>query len=151
MRQKQDRKGIGGRKTKLTPEVQDKIVGAIRAGNYAAIAAEYAGITESCFYLWLRRGRAEGRGLYFQFLQAVKEAEREAEVRAVAIVQKHMGDNWTAAMTFLERKFPQRWGRRDRTPVEVDPRDVLAKLLGSSPEEIEEAVIEASEAGDDGK
>jgi transposase len=149
MKKKQSRKGIGGRRTKLTPEVQDKIVGAIRAGNYAAVAAEYAGITESCFYLWLRRGRAEGEGIYFQFLQAVKEAEREAEVRAVAIVQKHMADNWTAAMTFLERKFPDRWGRRDRTPVDTDPRDVLAKLLGSAPDEIDEAVIEAAEAGQD--
>jgi hypothetical protein len=23
-----------------------------------------------------------------------------------------MGKSWQAAMTFLERKFPQRWGRR---------------------------------------
>ena len=144
MTQKKGRKGIGGRSTKLTPEIQEKIVSAIRAGNYAVIAAEYAGICESTFYGWLRRGRAEAKGPFFQFMQAIKGAEREAEVRAVAHVQKHMGENWTAAMTYLERKFPQRWGRRDRTPVEVDPRDVLAKLLGSSPEEIEEAARKAA-------
>ena len=133
-----------GRRTKLNPEVQEKIVSAIRAGNYAMIAAEYAGICEGTFYGWLKRGREEGQGIYFEFLKAVKEAEREAEVRAVAHVQKHMTGNWTAAMTYLERKFPQRWGRRDRAPVEVDPREVLAQLLGSAPEEIEAAVSEAA-------
>ena len=56
-----------------------------------------------------------------------------------------MAENWTAAMTFLERKFPQRWGRRDRMPVEVDPREALAELLGSTPEEIEMAVAEAAD------
>jgi transposase-like protein len=144
------RRPNAGRKTKLTPEVQEKIVSAIRAGNYAAIAAEYAGISEGTFYGWLKRGREESKGVFFEFLKAVKGAEREAEVRAVAHVQKHFAENWTAAMTFLERKFPQRWGRRDRTPVEVDPRDVLANLLGSSPDEIEEAVAEAAEVGEDG-
>ncbi len=133
-----------GRRTKLNPEVQDKIVSAIRAGNYACVAAEYAGITQASFYGWLKRGREEGKGIYFEFLEAVKSAEREAEVRAVAMVQKHMANNWTAAMTYLERKFPHRWGRRDRTPVEVEPRDLLAELLGASPEDIEDAVEEAA-------
>ncbi len=145
MKEKQSRKRSVGRKTKLTPEIRERVVAAIRAGNYAVIAAEYAGISESSFYAWLQRGRERSTGPYAEFLEAVKEAEREAEVRAVAMVQKAMPENWTAAMTFLERKFPQRWGRRDRTPVEVDPREVLAELLGSSPEEIEEAVSEAAD------
>lgn len=102
----------GGRKTKLTPEVQEKIVSAIRAGNYAKVAAGYAGIGERTFYSWLERGEAAKSGIYLQFRQAVKGAEREAEVRAVAIIQKHMENNWQAAMTYLERKFPARWGRR---------------------------------------
>lgn len=104
----------GGRRTKLTPEIQEKIVSAIRAGNYANVAAEYAGIGERTFYRWLERGREANRGIYWHFWQAVKKAEREAEVRAVAIIQKHMEGNWQAAMTYLERKFPQRWSRRDR-------------------------------------
>ncbi|MCH9647761.1 MAG: hypothetical protein K0U98_05950 [Deltaproteobacteria bacterium] len=141
------RKRTGGRRTKLTPEVQTKIVTAIRAGNYACVAAEYAGITEATFYGWLRRGREAGKGIYFEFLQSVKGAEREAEVRAVALVQKHMEGNWTAAMTFLERKFPQRWGRRDRLSIDVDPREALAQLLGASPDEIETVVDEVAGKG----
>jgi hypothetical protein len=34
-----------GRRTKLTPEVQKKIVDALSAGNYFEVACEYAGIS----------------------------------------------------------------------------------------------------------
>lgn len=104
--QKKSRKGVGGRPSKLTPEVQEKIVSAIRAGNYAQIAAAYAGIGETTYYRWMQQGREATSGKYREFRQAVKTAESEAEVRAVAMVQSHMPNNWTAAMTFLERKFP---------------------------------------------
>ena len=140
-------RNCGGRPTKLTPEVQEKIVSAIRAGNYASVAAEYAGISESTFYSWLRRGREAKSGRFPEFLQAVKRAEKEAEVRAVAIIQKHMDNNWQAAMTYLERKFPQRWGRRDRLSVEVEPRAALAELLALRLEDLDEAVETAATEG----
>jgi hypothetical protein len=57
-------------------------------------------------------GEREEDGPYRAFRDAVKSAESEAEVRAVAIIQRHMGTNWQAAMTYLERKYPSRWGRR---------------------------------------
>ena len=105
-------KATTGRRSKLTAEVQEKIVRVIRAGNYAYIAAEYAGIGQSTFYRWLEQGEAQTTGPYRDFREAVKAAEREAEIRAVATVQQHMGKSWQPAMTYLERKFPQRWGRR---------------------------------------
>ncbi len=134
-----------GRKPKLTAEVQEKIIAAIRAGNYASVAAEYAGISERTFYNWLQWGQERGRGPYFHFLQAVKTAERESEVRAVAIIQKHMDDNWQAAMTYLERKHPSRWGRRDRLKIEIDPREALADMLALSDEDLDAAVDSAAQ------
>ena len=101
-----------GRPCKLTPEVQEKICRAIRAGNYAYVAAEYAGIGASTYHRWMQQGEQETSGPFREFRDAVKNAESEAEVRAVAIIQKHMERNWQAAMTYLERKHPQRWGRR---------------------------------------
>ena len=101
-----------GRRSKLTPELQEKICRAIRAGNYAYVAAEYAGIGTTTFYRWLELGEKEETGPYRDFRDAVKNAESEAEVRAVAIIQQHMGTSWQAAMTYLERKYPNRWGRR---------------------------------------
>jgi transposase-like protein len=101
-----------GRPCKLTPEVQAKICQAIRAGNYSYVAAEYAGIGASTYHRWMQQGEQETSGSFREFRDAVKSAESEAEVRAVAIIQRHMEKNWQAAMTYLERKHPQRWGRR---------------------------------------
>jgi transposase len=106
-----------GRPSKLTPEVQERIISAIRAGNYASVAAAYAGVGERTFYTWMEKGESQPSGKYAQFRHAVKSAESEAEVRAVATIQKLMPDTWQAAMTYLERKFPNRWGRRSRMDV----------------------------------
>ena len=39
----------------------------------------------------------------------------------MATVQQNMGKSWQAAMTFLERKFPQGWGRRLDVTTEGEP------------------------------
>ena len=140
--------GAPGRRSKLTPEVQQRIVSALRAGNYLHVAAEYAGIGKSTLYRWIQRGNVESHGAYRDFRDAVRTAEREAEVRAVAIVQKHMNNNWQAAMTFLERKYPHRWGRKDRVTVDVDPGEALATLLALAPEDIEATIDQAALLGD---
>ena len=133
-----------GRNPKLTPEVQEKIVAAIRSGNYANVSAEYAGISERTFYNWLQWGREREEEPYLQFMQAVKRAEREAEVRAVAIIQRLMVDNWQAAMTYLERKHPDCWGRRDRLKIDLDPREALAELLSLDTNDLDAAIQSAA-------
>ena len=70
----------------------------------------------------------------------------DREHHRLAIVQKHMVENWLAAMTYLERKFPERWGRRDRLRVEINPREVLSELLAVSCEEVDEAVEAAAQS-----
>ena len=46
---------------------------------------------------------------------------RTAVVYAVAMVKKAMPDNWQAAMTFLERRYPGQFARR--LEVKTDPTD----------------------------
>lgn len=127
-----------GRHSKLTPKVQEKIVSAIRAGNYAQVAAKYAGIGVSTYYNWLQRGKDEHNGIYREFLEAVKRAESEAEVRTVALIHRHMDSSWQACMTYLERKFPDRWGRTNRLQVEVRSRDALKETLAMSDAELDD-------------
>jgi transposase len=103
-----------GRPTKLTPRVQERIVRLIEAGSYAEPAARAAGISASTFYSWMERGELEDDGIFREFREAIKRAEAEAEVRAVNVVTGAMPRSWQAAMTFLERKHPDRWGRRSR-------------------------------------
>jgi hypothetical protein len=107
-----------GQKTKLTSIMQDRICQLLRAGCYAERAAAASGIDQSTFYRWLQRGEQEEDGLYREFRDAVKSAEAEAEARAVTIIQLAMPGDWKAAMTWLERKFPERWARRERMHLE---------------------------------
>jgi hypothetical protein len=100
------------RPTKLTPELQEKICNAIRAGNYYEAACGFVGIHYSTFRRWMIQGENAKSGKYKEFFEAIKKAEHDAEVRLVAQWQKHMPDNWQAIATFLERRYPERWGRR---------------------------------------
>ncbi len=136
----------GGRPTKLTPEVQERIVSAIRAGNYAQVAARYAGIGETTYYEWMKRGRAARSGKFAEFQKAIKKAEGEAEVRCVALIHKHMEGNWQAAMTYLERKFPDRWARTNRIKVDLNSLEILQDTLGVSKEDLNELIGSVDDA-----
>ena len=116
----------GGRPTKLDYKVQEKIIQAIKAGNYMETAAAYAGISKSTLYDWLKRGEREkqrvaknpryrirkSEKIYVDFSDAVEKALAEAEVRDVLLISKAAEEQWQAAAWRLERKFPDRWGRR---------------------------------------
>ena len=103
------------RPTKLTPAIQDRLVVAIRAGNYAGVACASAGIAPSTYYRWRERGEHEPDGPYGQFLAALQIAEAEAEVHAVAVIRRSMQSDWRAAMAYLERRHPGRWRRQTST------------------------------------
>ena len=128
------------RTTKLTPEIQDKIVQALLLGNYQETAALYAGIAEATFYGWMERGRNEPGSIYSEFLEAVEKAKASAEVKDVALIDRASQTSWQAAAWKLERKFPHKWGRMVRAEVsgpegapikvEVDAKAELKRLLG---------------------
>lgn len=130
-----------GRPTKLTPTVRDRIVAAIQAGNYAEIAAQYAGVGKTTYYRWMELGAAEDAPeMYREFRHAVESARSEAEIRNVALIQRAANEGtWQAAAWYLERTAWQRWGRRtvvtgdDGGPVrvEVSAKDALREKLAS--------------------
>ena len=103
-----------GRKTKLTPELQEKVCAALRVGNYATVAIQYAGISEHTYYEWLVRGEREPGSIYGDFFRAVRKAEADAEVESVAIIEAAGRDQWQARAWLLERKYPYKWGRFER-------------------------------------
>lgn len=104
---------MAGRKSKLTKELIEEAAKYIRAGNYANVVANYLGIGESTWYRWLQEGEVANSGLKREFWESIKKAEAVPEIRNVNIVQKAAEENWQAAMTYLQRRFPERWGRRD--------------------------------------
>ncbi len=141
-----------GAPTKLTPERQAKILEYIRQGNYIHTACQAAGITDQTFRNWRQRAE-DGEQPYSDFFEAVKRAEAEAEPGMVGSLTRHGSDNWVAAATFLERKYPTRWGRHDRVDHELSQQgiELLQELrkLGERPQ-VAGPVVEGEIVTEDG-
>jgi len=139
-----------GRPSKLTEELKANLTKVIAAGNYYQAACDYVGISYSIFREWIVKGEQAKSGKYFDFSEAVKKAEAQAEIRMVQEWQKQMPENWQAIATFMERRYPYRWGRQDKNKVELtgkdggaikidSPReDIICKLAGLASREREE-------------
>jgi hypothetical protein len=103
--------------------MQEKLCRIIRAGNYAETAAAACGINRDTLREWIKRGAREGAGRYHDLAVAIDEASGHAEVRAVAIIGKAAETQWQAAAWMLERKHPDRWGKR----ISVQAQNAMAQ------------------------
>ncbi len=104
-----------GRPSKLTPEIQEKIVQALSIGNYRKDAAEYAGLDAATLHRWMLRGSREKDSAYADFRTAVLEAESRAKITAIGCITKAMRNgDWRAAAYWLERKFPHQFSDRSQ-------------------------------------
>ena len=120
---------LGGRPLLLTPELQDNICGLISKGNYIKTACAASGIDERSYQYWNAQGRRdEAEGLedtvYVRFLHATKEAEALSQVRLISYVEDAAPKNWIAAITLAERRWPELYGRRDRSVIAVDVESI---------------------------
>ena len=94
-----------GRKTKRTPEVEKRILDALRVGATREDAFGAAGISERTFYEWMEQ--------FPQFSQSVVHAESACAVRMSARIYQEAtaekGD-WKAALEYLKRRRRAEWG-----------------------------------------
>jgi hypothetical protein len=118
-------------RSKLTPELQEKILLHLRVGAYVETAAACAGIHKDTFYEWMKKG-ARGMAPYAAFAAAVNKAVAESESRDLATILKAAQSQWQAAAWRLERRFPEKYGRNDRLKVDAkiehDGASLVAKL-----------------------
>jgi transposase len=138
-----------GRPTKCTPETVEAICNALRDGLYAVTAARLAKIDEVTLYRWLEQGE-KGVEPYAAFRQSVKEAEAKAEQDALKTAragatgtEMNPGPHWTSAMTFLERRWPDRWGKRDPQRAELSELEKKCKQLEIETAEAKLALLKA--------
>jgi hypothetical protein len=99
---------------KFSKALVDKLEAAISAGAYVETACAIVGISKGLFYRWKTRGAKEGKGPYRDFYLAIERAEAEAEKNAIETIRKAGRRQWTALAWYLERRYPGRWGRKDR-------------------------------------
>jgi len=97
----------------------------VREGQFRSTAARVLGIAPETLCRWM--ARPESR--YRQFRQALLAAEAGVEVDLVESVTKGATEDPQLALRLLERRFPQRWGRKHLV-AEIGP----AKTHGESAE-----------------
>jgi transposase len=103
------------RPPKITEEGRFRFCGLLEQGNHPEVACRAINIGESTYFRYMQRGRVEDSGVYHDFRLAVEAALAAAEVRAVSAIHSASLDDWRAAMAFLERRFPDRWQKRQTT------------------------------------
>jgi transposase len=94
-------------------EVLKQLLEAIADGNYMETACHLVGLSKVTVHNWTKRGEA-GEAPFDRFVNAVKAAEARAEAKMVANVRRasELPQFWAAAATHLERRHPDRWGKR---------------------------------------
>jgi transposase len=118
-----------GRPSKLTEDRQETICEALRKGVSIEGACQLAGIGESTFYSWRSRGEEEKERVreghhncqvrkeeqpYVDFLEETTRAIGESEEYLVEKIYEAAPETPNAALRLLERRFPERWSKKQK-------------------------------------
>jgi len=117
---KRAKKLEAGRPTSLTPELINEMCQYLEYGVYMETAAALCGISRNSFLIWLKRGRREEDGIFFEFKQRVEAAMAKSELKDVKNIDDQAARDWRASAWRLERKNAIRWGKKDTLKVEND-------------------------------
>lgn len=142
---------VTGRPTSLTPEVEKRVLEAIKAGNYKATACKLAGIHRDTLNGWELRGKT-GEEPYASFSDALQTAEAEAEsgllqqimTAAPAVVGISGPDMWQRLAWIMERRWPQRWSGRVRLQVSEELGAFTAKVRAALDDDTYRKVVDAT-------
>jgi hypothetical protein len=80
-------------------------------------AARVCGIPEETVRVWMHRGGLQSSGKFHDFANAVGQALAESEMGMVQVIQGAAKASWKAAAWYLERRFSERWGKKESVNV----------------------------------
>lgn len=150
-----------GRPNKLTEKVIKDISDAISIGSPQKMAAGFAGVSERIFYDWLAEAEAEierlkdseakynpAKRLLLQLSQSIQDAQANAGVSWLNVVNSAAQTDPKWATWMLEKKFPVDFGKQEKVDIDVtsggNPLDevlsrALSKAYGSEDEDNDES------------
>jgi hypothetical protein len=132
-----------GRPTRFTAERRDLFRAAYSTGVFPETAARHAGWSPATFYRILR-GTTPA---HVAFREDVRRIETELELRLAGTVTQAAFSDPRLALSLLERRFGERWGRRAAllgSRSEADPSQASA---ADAVVVVEPALIEAMVSG----
>jgi hypothetical protein len=105
-----------GRKLAIVvdPKLLDRICNLLRQGCSVRTTCECVGLSQSCFFDYMRRSNPDATDHDPRFLEFAERATRargEGKARLVALVNEAATHDWRAAVALLERLSPAEYGR----------------------------------------
>ncbi len=105
-------------KTKLTPQLIDKISAYIHGGNYVNTSCYAVGISESIYYRWIEQGTKDMENnidsIYVQFCESVKKADANCEIDIISDTKRKVLESKRPidGIIFASRRWKDRWAER---------------------------------------
>ncbi len=124
-----------GRPSKRTPKLEGQLAECFRLGMSIPQACDACGISQTQFRTWRKKHR--------DFQDLIRRAEAEGVKLNLAVIQAAAasGKSWQAAAWFLERKYPEQWGRTETLSIEAR-KDAVKEAIsigpGRPPEHLQE-------------
>lgn len=116
-------------KLKLNKFFIEEAAKLIEAGVHQRHVAQALGIHEATWYRWLQEGENAKSGIKREFYEAIKKAEGRAIVRNIAQIQKAAQEgNWQAAAWWLERRYPDEYGKKEKTTIATDGEGIVINI-----------------------
>lgn len=99
-------------KEKLTKELVREAVTLVQNGASNKDVIAYLGVNQATFYRWLNTPKTENQR---ELCKLLKKAETERKVWHLQRIHKAAEEgNWQASAWYLERRYPQEYGRTHR-------------------------------------
>lgn len=114
----------GRPRSEMTDEACEAILRTVALGMYPDRAAEAHGINKSTLRAHKKRNP--------EFATALKAAESKAESEALNAILLHFPRQWTAAAWLLERRWPERWAKRELPASSGEVRELAAQLRAAA-------------------
>lgn len=105
------------RRTVLTDTLAYEVAANLEEGCSIADACALAGIAESTYHDWVRRGDA-GEAPFSEFSELTRAARAKGRREHIQAIKKAASDDWRAAAFFLERSDPANWGPKHKVQSE---------------------------------
>ncbi|KKN90005.1 hypothetical protein LCGC14_0231170 [marine sediment metagenome] len=134
------------------PNDRKKFIEHIKAGLPVAPSCRAAGISYQALMGWLKLGEAGKNKDYYDFFMEVRQAEAEAEITIAEEIRAAGKKQWQANAWFMERRWADRWGRREairqeisiKSETTITVRDELSARVVNDPRsrELARAILE---------
>lgn len=139
----------------MSRELIKEAISLLEEGNYVCVVCACLGISQATWYHWIERAEklidgdkphveyTETDYLAIEFYESIKKAEANAEHTAVQALRKHFGNDFRAALNYLERRNPARWAKTAQRPIEDS--DETPNLLKSMFQKIHDSFTRKKE------